>query len=220
MIIYGCYRVRRKQNKKMKDEVVEVNKYVNSHPVALADATRTHSANSISTVWTNIMSDRENGEGFEQNVGTFYENGNNVLTPRGLGFNGNFGKSEDENNHCLNISDEVEAEGYKITKNEEIEKIEQKRGANCGGAIPETIIREEKIAKRRPTRFTKADPSRSDFVSETAFSESESETVYDMTSLQEVAPTNKRMLGKAAYLESSAGLFQVDPMSPSEARRH
>merc|ERR1711881_472809 len=63
-------------------EIVEVNKYVNSHPVALADATRTHSANSISTVWTNIMSENENGhvEGFEENVGTFY-NDNDVLTP-------------------------------------------------------------------------------------------------------------------------------------------
>merc|ERR1711881_481992 len=82
MVIYGCYRVKRSKNKSLKDEVVEVNKFVNSHPVALADATRTHSANSISTVWTNIMSENENGhvEGFEENVGTFY-NDNDVLTP-------------------------------------------------------------------------------------------------------------------------------------------
>jgi hypothetical protein len=108
MLGYGIYRWRCVKGKHLKEEVVEVNKFVNSHPVALADATRTHSVNSISTVWTNIVSENENGhgEGFEDNVGTFYNEADQVLTPRGLGFNGNYGKEDDS--HCMNISDEVQ----------------------------------------------------------------------------------------------------------------
>jgi len=185
--------------------------------------------NSISTVWTNVVEDNENREGFEQN-GTFYNDEENPLTPRGLGFNGNY-DNENNEQHCLNISDEVEAEGFEITKIEEIKNIEKekpaKRQANYGGSsIPETMKNEER--KRAPSQFVKSDPSRTSLmspgISETAFSESDSsrsETQYDYDILGTLPATQKRMFGhNVCEPGSSNGLFETSPLSPSEARKH